>query len=163
MQNECDNRIEVNAGSEEDLASFLEAIAGPNGPLDFDKIQPLPKFLRSIQTRESTIEGEVLQNWYVENGPNGGPKSERPLTYEEWEKFAKAGFPSIISWRRENWGCGSNALEPIDFDNDTDVTFYFSTEAEPPTQIVEELRDQFPDLDFVAFFKAHHKQQSGYY
>ncbi len=45
MPSWCENRITINAESEEEMATFLAAVAGPDGPFDFNTICPIPVVL----------------------------------------------------------------------------------------------------------------------
>ncbi len=46
MPNWCDNKIVVRGEEEGDIEQFVSAVAGPNGPLDFEAIKPVPGLLR---------------------------------------------------------------------------------------------------------------------
>lgn len=163
MQNECENRITVNANCEAELNSFLEAVGGPGGPFDFAAIRPVPEVLPHICMGSRIVDGKAVRFWYADTASDGSAQITRCLEQQEWEEFAKTGFQSRPAWLHRNWGCLSNALHMSEYIDDAYACFEFSTDSTPPKGIVQNIRSRFPNLDITAYYMAHYRQEGGYY
>lgn len=129
MPDWCFNNL-VARGDDRRLEVLREAVAGPGGALDFERVDPTPPELEGRRPGVDTATIAALC---------GVAEAEDPST-----------------WRGAHWGC----TRPADPDSirleDTEagvVSFRFSTPWSPPEGIAATLAARFPGLEIgLAFF-----------
>jgi len=167
MPSWCENRITINTETEEEMAEILAALAGPNGPFDFEAIRPAPIVLehgvegsRSFEVDGQTI---IVERWLERRDPDGALLEARPFTPAEFEAFESQPHRSLFEWRCAEWGCKWPAQDAFLDDDMETATIQFDTPWGPPTGIVETLRTRFPDVEITAFFDVPDMEEAGYY
>ncbi len=167
MPSWCENRITITAETEEEMAAFLAAVAGSDGPFDFNTICPIPIVLEhGVEgTRSFEVEGRTVtvDRWLERRDATGEIIEARPFTPEELQAHADQPHATLMDWLLENWGCKWPAQD-VDFDDDGETaTLCFDTPWGPPIGIVEALRERFPDIQITAFFDVPDMEEAGYY
>lgn len=163
MSNDCYNSIHVAACREQDLTEFLVWVAGPNGPLDFERIVPVPAIFDNLRVGSRQIGAETVNHWFAREGNGGELIDIRPLTYDEWQNLAETCVDNLHDWLCRNWGC-KWCPDMIEHErSDLEASFTFYTPWDPPVPIVERLREQFPTLSIMAYFDEPGMQIAGYY
>ena len=141
-------------GSLSESDRLLSAIQGKNGPMDFQKIIPMPSEL-DIESGSRTDRGlGRFSRFVVENG--GLPQREAgylaahpEIEKEEWElgkqayrNIQKYGSPTWYQWRIQHWGTKWNASSA----EITDGQLSFLTAWNAPKPVLEKLSHMFPSL-----------------
>jgi Ferredoxin-like domain in Api92-like protein len=163
MPNDCYNSVEVRADSTHDLTSFLSAVAGANGPLDFEKIAPVPAIFENLHHGKRMIDGQKVSYWYAESDLGDNLTNVRRLLDHEWQALARTEVDSEYCWRCKNWG---TKWSPYDMEHDSGdrtACYSFYTAWNPPVPIVETMRARFPRLTFTAYFDEPGMQIAGFY
>ncbi len=167
MPSWCENRITINTETEEEMDTFLDAVAGPDGPFDFNTIRPIPAVLEHgvDGRREFELNGRrlTLERWLERRDEAGTLLEIRPFTPEELHAHASQPHATLWDWILENWGCKWPARD-VDLDEDGETaTLQFDTPWDPPTGIIKALRERFPDIQISAFFDVPDMEEAGYY
>lgn len=131
MPSWCENRVTITAESEEEMAAFLAAVAGPDGPFDFRAICPVPIVLEhGVEgTRSFEVDGRTVtvDRWLERRDTEGRLVEARPFTPEELEAHACQPHATLSDWLAEMWGCKWSAQE-VDMDDDEETaTIQFDT------------------------------------
>ena len=141
-------------GSLSESDRLLSAIQGKNGPMDFQKIIPMPSEL-DIESGSRTDRGlGRFSRFVVETG--GLPQREADylaahpeIEKEEWElgkqayrNIQKYGSPTWYQWRIQHWGTKWNASS-VEI---TDGQLSFLTAWNAPKPVLEKLSQMFPSL-----------------
>jgi len=167
MPSWCENRITINAESEEEMATFLAAVAGPDGPFDFNTICPIPVVLEhgAEGRRAFEVDGQrlTLERWLERRNEEGHLLEIRPFTPDELQAFASQPHATLWDWILENWGCKWPAQDVVLDDDGETATLQFDTPWDPPTGIIKALRERFPDVQISAFFDVPDLEEAGYY
>lgn len=133
---------------------LFSTIQGENGPVDFDKLIPMPSELE-IESGSRTAAGFKK---YMEFVADTGFSTEMEPAYlaahpeidrEEWElgkqayqNIQKYGCPTWYEWRIQNWGTKWNASGAEVLDG----RLSFLTAWNAPKQILEKLSQMFPSI-----------------
>jgi hypothetical protein len=166
MQNFCHNRLTVFADDADQIINFISAVAGPDQPLDFEKIAPVPAILDKVamglQPAGNARDALVVVPAYFEEAPDGSVE-ERPLTEAEWDAYRRVGYLDDQAWLNANWGCQTTPTDCELEQGETSAIYFFTTDDTPPKRIVQTLRELFPTLQIVAFFDEPVMRIGGYY
>jgi len=168
MPSWCENRIIIDTQTEEEKAAFLAAAAGPDGPLDFRAICPIPVVLehgvegcRSFEEKGRTV---TAFRWLERRDAAGAVLEARPFTPKELGAHARQPHDTLFGWLDKMWGCRGTAQDVhLDDDMETTATIRFDTPWGPLTGIVETLRTRFPKVEVTAFFDTPDMEEAGYY
>lgn len=163
MANTCFNRISVSGGTAAEISAFLLEVAGPEGPLDFNVILPVPEIYENIYSGFSRIDGQQVRHWYEETDAQGRSINARKLNDDEIRQLNEIGFMSCYDWKCAHWGCKWNADNVMVERHETSAMITFETPWEPPMPLVEELRERFLGLQITAFFDEPLMLIGGYY
>ena len=133
---------------------LFSTIQGENGPVDFDKLIPMPSELE-IESGSRTAAGFKK---YMEFVADTGFSTEMEPAYltahpeidrEEWDlgkqayqNIQKYGCPTWYEWRIQNWGAKWNASGAEVLDG----RLSFLTAWNAPKQILEKLSQMFPSI-----------------
>ena len=133
---------------------LFSTIQGENGPVDFDKLIPMPSELE-IESGSRTAAGFKK---YMEFVADTGFSTEMEPAYltahpeidrEEWDlgkqtyqNIQKYGCPTWYEWRIQNWGTKWNASGAEVLDG----RLSFLTAWNAPKQILEKLSQMFPSI-----------------
>lgn len=133
---------------------LFSAIQGENGPVDFNKLIPMPSELE-IESGSRTAAGFKK---YMEFVADTGFSTEMEPAYlaahpeidrEEWDlgkqayqNIQKYGCPTWYEWRIQNWGTKWNASGAEVLDG----RLSFLTAWNAPKQILEKLSQMFPSI-----------------
>ena len=133
---------------------LFSTIQGENGPMDFNKLIPMPSELE-IESGSRTAAGFKK---YMEFVADTGFSTEMEPAYltahpeidrEEWDlgkqtyqNIQKYGCPTWYEWRIQNWGTKWNASGAEVLDG----RLSFLTAWNAPKQILEKLSQMFPSI-----------------
>uniref|UniRef100_UPI0011BD89DD hypothetical protein n=1 Tax=Tateyamaria sp. syn59 TaxID=2576942 RepID=UPI0011BD89DD len=102
MPSWCENRIKITAETEEEMATFLDAVAGPDGPFDFRAICPVPAVLehgveghRDFEVAGRTV---TVTRWLERRDADGAVVEARPFTADELEAYASQPHATLWDW-----------------------------------------------------------------
>lgn len=138
MPNWCSNEIHIH-GSEDDIKAFKKLVESDTTKLDFNQIIPMPKELEDTKSPCNPEDEEVK-------------KLIKKYGYGDWYK-----------WRNANWGVKWNTheVEP-EVDNAEELAYFIDTPWSPPSNICQELRNKFPELEISWFYREDGMKMSGY-
>lgn len=149
MPNHCLNRITIHVGnadghSLEVLIAALQEDGEHGTAFDFNAILPMPAELRN--TRKGS------------NIPDADETKNARLRKEH-------GADNWYDWSCHNWGTKWNSYESSVTDHEVGlfVEFEFSTAWGPPTEVIDALREQCPELSISAFYDEPGMEIAGYY
>ena len=141
-------------GDQDQISRLFSTIQGENGPMDFDKLIPMPSELE-IESGSRTAAGFKK---YMEFVADTGLHTEMEPAYlaahpeidrEEWDlgkqayqNIQKYGCPTWYEWRIQNWGAKWNASGAEVLDG----RLSFLTAWNAPKQILEKLSQMFPSI-----------------
>lgn len=132
------------------IDTVIRSLRGPNGPLDFETVLPIPADLQDIYRGGTLIDGEYHTLWREESQPNGGVK-KLSISPSDLARFRKEyGADNPLEWSILHWGTKWNA-ETYDADWDFNA-IRFDTAWDPPRGFVQALSRKFPDLQFELCF-----------
>ena len=133
---------------------LFSAIQGDNGPVDFNKLIPMPSELE-IEAGSRTAAGfKEYMGFLAETGCHTELEDNYLATYpeidrEEWDLGKQAfhnirefGCPTWYEWRIQNWGTKWNASGAEVLDG----RLSFLTAWNAPKQILEKLSQMFPSI-----------------
>ncbi|MDX5370348.1 MAG: hypothetical protein LPL29_13330 [Alphaproteobacteria bacterium] len=156
MPNWCESIIHV-YGPNERLKEVLDLVKSDDLTFDFNKIIPRPAIYKNtasgfkdfeIPCATSTV---TLTSWH-----EGDDGKARPFTEAEHEELSGHGAFNWYDWSIRNWNTKWNAChvdEPVHDEAGEALRFQFDTAWEPPIPVIEELRNRFPDLEIIAFYR----------
>ncbi len=141
-------------GDQDQVSRLFSTIQGENGPVDFDKLIPMPSELE-IESGSRTAAGFkkymaflAVTSLHTEMEPAylaAHPEIDR----EEWDLGKQAfhnvrefGCPTWYEWRIQNWGAKWNASGAEVLDG----RLSFLTAWNAPKQILEKLSQMFPSI-----------------
>lgn len=141
-------------GDQDQVSRLFSTIQGENGPMDFNKLIPMPSELE-IESGSRTAAGFKK---YMEFVADTGFSTEMEPAYltahpeidrEEWDlgkqtyqNIQKYGCPTWYEWRIQNWGTKWNASGAEVLDG----RLSFLTAWNAPKQILEKLSQMFPSI-----------------
>lgn len=141
-------------GDQDQVSRLFSTIQGEHGPMDFDKLIPMPSELE-IESGSRTAAGFKK---YMEFVADTGFSTEMEPAYltahpeidrEEWDlgkqtyqNIQKYGCPTWYEWRIQNWGTKWNASGAEVLDG----RLSFLTAWNAPKQILEKLSQMFPSI-----------------
>ena len=155
MPNWTSNKIRAK-GTANEFDQFLDSVSGPDQPLDFNRIIPMPELLRHTGVGSDTIDGAEQKTWYVIDpdlwpGQPGYEDNKRAFTPEERAALDDIGHDNWYDWRVEHWGTKSNAyhatVERLPAESAVEISFYTAWSA--PLPFFRELATRFPQLSFT--------------
>ena len=133
---------------------LFSAIQGENGPVDFDKLIPMPSELE-IESGSRTAAGFkkymaflAVTGLHTEMEPAylaAHPEIDREewdLGKQAYQNIQKYGCPTWYEWRIQNWGTKWNASGAEVLDG----WLSFLTAWNAPKQILEKLSQMFPSI-----------------
>ncbi|WP_370160404.1 hypothetical protein [Limimaricola soesokkakensis] len=163
----CKNRWDIIFNTHEEISEFYAYIAGPNGPVDFNSVIPMPDVVRHALPipKEFHIDGEsvVVDVFYQRRRLRPAPPEERPFTALEEEEYRNQPYYMGSNWATDFWGCQENALYPEIHHSEVSTNIQFLTMIDPPVKVAKALREKFPDLNFEAFFVVPDESRCGHY
>ena len=149
MPNWCWNNLEV-TGDEIQLREFVEKstdkkLMHEDQEFTFQGTYPMPEEFKEIKTGAYTDEnGESHRRWREIDGKS------IPVSDKEMKQFKKKyGSDNWYDWSLNNWGTKWDACEPEILNND--INFFsvsFETAWGPPTEWIDNIMQDFPDLCF---------------
>ena len=166
MPNWCYNNLYVCGPT---INEVLNAIAGENGALDFEKIIPMPEAIRNT---ESGTKSEValacakddMSDWkdmpWVKNGEvttTHQLAAHCKINYEEAIAYGKQllqnlqayGATTWYDWCRNNWGCKWNTRDSAVVQHlETSAQLRFVTPWGPPMPVIRALALKFREHSF---------------
>lgn len=153
MPNYCTNMLSIPRQPglhRADIETVMRSLRGPNGPLDFEAILPIPEALRNLCRGGTRIDGAYHTLWREEPLPGGGIR-KIPLSVEEQEQLRQNhGADNPFDWCIENWGTKWNALTwEVDW---AFATFRFDTAWSPPLGFAMALSRKYPGIRFELSF-----------
>lgn len=126
------------------IDTVIRSLRGPNGPLDFETVLPIPSDLQDIHRGGTLIDGEYHTRWREEALPDGDVK-KLPFSTSDLVRFRKEyGADNPLEWSILHWGTKWNA-ETYDADWDFNA-IHFDTAWTPPRKFVQALSRKFSDL-----------------
>ena len=163
MPNWCENEVTF-SGPPSIMKKFMLDSGLPD-TFSLDKIRPMPKELRNIHEF-----WEGGQTKYCVYKPGDVWENRRELTQEEINNIrALHGHTCWYSWACANWGTKWDVSDVDILYVDTEdshsyhiVELRFDTPWNPPEQIVDFIREQYPDLDINWFYKEPGMQIAGW-
>ena len=139
-------------GDQDQVSRLFSTIQGENGPVDFDKLIPMPSELE-IESGSRTAAGFKK---YMEFVADTGFSTEMEPAYlaahpeidrEEWDlgkqayqNIQKYGCPTWYEWRIQNWGTKWN----VSHGEVADGRLSFLTAWNAPKPVMEKLSGMFP-------------------
>ena len=133
---------------------LFSAIQGKNGPMDFNKLIPMPSELE-IESGSRTAAGfKEYMGFLAETGCHTELEDNYLATYpeidrEEWALGKQAlhnlqnfGYPTWYEWRNQNWGTKWNARGS----EISDGRLSFQTAWNAPKPVMEKLSEMFPTV-----------------
>lgn len=153
MPNFCSNLLTISQHPgrlKADAAAVIASLRGPNGPLDFETILPIPVPLKNIHRGGQHIDGEYHTHW--RNEPlHGGRVKWLPIPESELARYRKDyGADNPLMWCAHHWGTKWNA-DCHDFDWDR-LSIRFDTAWNPPHAFVAALSKVHPSFRFELRF-----------
>jgi len=140
MPNWCYNRVEIYGDNPDQIKEVKKTLAGKETCFDFNNIVPMPK----------ELEGTTA------------PTPE-PDSFEAKRLRKQHGYDNWYDWCCDNWDTKWNTASAS---LDEDVAFLkyeFQTAWGPPIQVIEAIREQYPDLGITAFYDEPGMEIAGYY
>lgn len=132
------------------IQTIVQSLRGPNGPLDFETVLPIPGPLKDIHRGGALIDGQYHTHWREEPLPGGGVR-QRPVTETELRRLRKEhGADNPLDWCILRWGTKWNA-ETWDGDWENGA-IRFDTAWCPPRGFVAALSRKFPDIQIELCF-----------
>ena len=141
-------------GDQDQVSRLFSAIQGENGPVDFNKLIPMPSELE-IEAGSRTTAGFKK---YMEFVTDNSFSTEMEPAYlaahpeidrEEWDLGKQAfhnlqnfGCPTWYEWRTQNWGTKWNASSA----EVSDDRLFFLTAWNAPKPVMEKLSGMFPTV-----------------
>jgi len=125
---------------------IITALRGPNGPLDFTRILPIPPALQDICRGGQRIGGAYHSHWRESLAPNGSVR-RIPVPPADLARYRREmGADDPLDWCIRHWGCKWNADT---YEGDWDgPAIHFDTPWSPPLGFVRTLSLRFPDHHF---------------
>ena len=165
MPNWCENEVNI-CGKEKDVKKFIELVSEK---FDYNRISPMPDKLKGLQSPAKIISQQEYDEEQERIAKATGKEKEyfdmvgRGITQEMSDSFVKEyGFDNWYDWAVQNWGVKWTATD-VQYDNgDTWANWAFMSPWSPPEPICMKLRELFPDVDIVWFFKEPGMQMSGW-
>ncbi len=112
MPNWTYNTIRID-GTPTRLRAFVKAVKGENGVFDFNRLIPIPEFLKHTRSGLATIDGKQVASWYVIDPTRiDGADNERCFTPREEAQLRDLCCESWCDWSCNNWGTKWNACGP---------------------------------------------------
>ena len=141
-------------GDQDQVSRLFSTIQGENGPVDFNKLIPMPSELE-IESGSRTAAGfKEYMGFLAETGCHTELEDNYLVTYpeidrEEWDlgkqayqNIQKYGCPTWYEWRIQNWGAKWNASGAEVLDG----RLSFLTAWNAPKQILQKLSQMFPSI-----------------
>ena len=141
-------------GDQDQVSRLFSAIQGENGPMDFNKLIPMPPELEIEASSRTTAGLKKYMEFIVDHGFS----TEREPAYlnahleidrEEWALGKQAfhnlqnfGYPTWYEWRNQNWGTKWNARGS----EISDGRLSFQTAWNAPKPVMEKLSEMFPTV-----------------
>ena len=141
-------------GDQDQVSRLFSAIQGENGPMDFNKLIPMPPELEIEASSRTTSGFKKYMEFIVDHGFS----TEREPAYlnahleidrEEWalgkqayQNIQKYGCPTWYEWRIQNWGTKWNASHG----EVADGKLSFLTAWNAPKPVMEKLSEMFPTV-----------------
>jgi hypothetical protein len=134
MPNWCDNTLTI-SGTKEDLEEFKNKAKTDKEVLSLNNFVPMPKELD------------------IDSGSfSGDKKTEMEKIYKENEK--KYGYKSWYEWCVENWGTKWEVMDADILNEEDDyIDYRFDTAWSPPTEWLQKVAKQNPNLNFKLVYR----------
>lgn len=161
MPNWCENEVTF-SGPPSIMKKFM-LDSGLPGSFSLDKIRPMPKALRNVT--QGWVNGQVIYTRFDDRG-----LLRFDLDQEEIDNLvALYGHACAYTWACDNWGTKWDVSELDIMYVDTEdphgdwcIELRFDTPWNPPEQIVDYIRTQYPDLSVTWFYKEPGMQIAGW-
>ncbi|MCA9214656.1 MAG: hypothetical protein KDB27_16400 [Planctomycetales bacterium] len=165
MPNHVTNKLTIESGARIVLAT----IEGENGPIDFDRVMPMPPELDIECSAEGQLGADVLSGagdkylskaWATERkiedvkGLKKFVELERPQVLELGEAYLRNveqyGHPNWYGWRLQHWGTKWNAyyIGEAEIIGDS-AHVRFDTAWSPPLPVLDRLSKEISGAAFV--------------
>lgn len=141
-------------GDPAQVSRLLAAIQGENGPMDFNKLIPMPSKLEIESGSRTTVGFKEYMGFLGETGchtelEDNYLAAHPEINREEWElgnqayqNIQKYGCPTWYEWRIRNWGTKWNASNA----EIAERQLSFLTAWNAPKPILEKLSQMFPSI-----------------
>ncbi len=153
MPNYCSNllAIPVRPGVlRAHIETIVRSLRGPNGPLDFTRILPIPPALQDIHRGGQRIGGAYHSHWRETPNPEGSV-TRLPIYPPVLARYRREyGADCPLDWCIRHWGTKWNA-ETWGADWDFNA-IRFDTAWSPPLGFVQALSQRFPDTQIELCF-----------
>jgi hypothetical protein len=138
-------------GTPQDLRAFLEAVKWEDTVFDFNRIIPMPEFLKHTGKGYRVIDGERVESWYV---IDANPEAEkvRRFTADEEASLEAIGHFNWYDWSIDHWGTKWNAHDPKTAESGIAfgyVEIHFETAWAEPLPVLQKMCAMFPQISFV--------------
>jgi len=149
MPNFCSNLLVIHPSPSPAPAPtepIKAALRGPNGPLDFETILPIPPPLQDIHRGGQRIGGAYHSHWR-ETTTADATVRRIPVPPADLARYRREmGADDPLDWCIRHWGCKWNADT---YEGDWDgPAIHFDTPWNPPQGFVQALSQRFPDYRF---------------
>ena len=141
-------------GDQDQVARLFTTIQGEKGPMDFNKLIPMPPELEIEAGSRTTAGFKKYMAFLAVTGLHTEMEPAYLATYpeidrEEWELGKQAfhnlqnfGYPTWYEWRNQNWGTEWNARGS----EISDGRLSFLTAWNAPKPVIEKLSEMFPTV-----------------
>jgi len=153
MPNFCSNVLVIHSitgTAPANPEAIIAALRGPNGPLDFTNILPIPTELQDIHRGGQRIGGAYHSHWREETTP-AGSVHRIPVPPADLARYRREqGADNPLDWCIRHWGCKWNC---DCYEGDWEgPAIRFDTPWNPPLGFVQALSQRFPDHRFELCF-----------
>lgn len=141
-------------GDPDQVSRLFSTIQGEDGPMDFNKLIPMPPELEIEAGSRTTVGFKKYMAFWVVTGLHTEMEpaylaAHPEIDREEWDlgkqafhNLRKFGYPTWYEWRIQNWGTKWNASGAEVLDG----RLSFLTAWNAPKQILEKLSQMFPSI-----------------
>lgn len=164
MPNHIQNKITI-FGNDNEVAKLLNHIKsidkeGEESQIDFNKITPMPESLNIESGSLGDMAFELLfgAKQYQEDNKSRFSKLDTDrqlesvkLAIQYRNNLDNFGHKTWYEWTIEHWGTKWNAYGQGD-ERTTDNTVYFQTAWSAPTNLIQKLSKQFPEVEILHIY-----------
>ena len=105
MPNWCKNKLSIYTTSDEQMEEFLEFVRDGDNVFSLNKILPMPKYLRDIQSPTKIATQEEIDAYKEQYKDVPYMMDSLPITQAHYDSLMKMyGVSNWYDWANEHWG-----------------------------------------------------------
>ena len=164
MPNWCQNEVTVQADDRGKAEAFVNFVRDGDNYFSLNKIIPMPEELKNTNSPTRIVTEEELAEHIKEQEANPSPFVNNPITQETNDRWLEQyGATNWYDWAYNNWDTKWDTdCEEVSIDDFGGVEYNFDTAWSPPEPICDALRELFPKLEIIWFYKEEGNQIAGW-